>query len=102
MPVQYWGNLSFDFLYTLHLTCLCAYLCSFMYPEKLLSQHFWTPTLRDQVRASVNNSKKSSFEVLLCKLEEGTGLTGLKDELAFIPGMIECVGYCVCVCVCDT
>lgn len=67
--------------------------CSFAYPEKLLSQHFWPPSLRTDLEASVCETQKATFSALLHKLKEGSGL---EKGLSFIPKMIEEVCHQVC------
>lgn len=40
-----------------------------MYPDKLLSQHFWGPSLREVVEAATREEKKKSLLSLLQQLQ---------------------------------
>ena len=57
---------------------------SFAYPEKLLSQHFWTPSLRAELEKSTREAQRRAFTVLLSGLKKGADL---ERELRFIPAM---------------
>lgn len=39
-----------------------------MYPDKMLSRHFWTPSMRDRLQANLNIFKKRMFSELQAKL----------------------------------